>query len=68
MTMLTKKELITRWKVSGSFIDGLSTNKLPKIDISGGAKRRTYRYRLEDIIAYEKRFIQKGLEQEAPTT
>lgn len=48
-TLFTKKELSKRWKVSERFIENLSGDKLPRIDISGGAKRGTFRYRSEDI-------------------
>lgn len=54
--VLTKRELAKRWKVTPRFIDGIDVKKLPKLDISGGAKRRTLRFFLSDVEAYESTF------------
>ncbi len=51
--MLTKKELCKRWKVSERFVEKLSREKLPRLDISGGARRGTFRFRMSDVEAYE---------------
>lgn len=54
---ITKKELSKRWKVSERFIENLSKEKLPCLDVSGGAKRGTFRFRLADIEAYENKWL-----------
>lgn len=61
--LITRQELSKRWKTSPRFISDIPIGKLPRIDISGGGKRGTYRYRIEDVEAYELRYLH-GLEKE----
>ncbi|NTV51284.1 MAG: hypothetical protein HGA69_00405 [Desulfobulbaceae bacterium] len=62
---LTKAEISKRWKVSGRFVEKLSAERLPKFDISGGARRKTYRYNLKDVEAYETKYTIGNIPTEA---
>jgi hypothetical protein len=63
MERFTKKGLANRWNCSTRKIDRLrKAGKLAWIDISGGlGGRPMVRFRMEDIIDYEKRFLQKAV-------
>ncbi len=54
----TRKDLADRWNTGNGLISDISTEELPRIDISGGKKRPTYRYCLKDIEAYESKHLQ----------
>ena len=57
---LTTKELSKRWSLSTRTVQNLPVEDLPRLDISRGKKRSTYRYRLEDVERFESDIRQDG--------
>ena len=53
--LLTTKDLSIRWQKSTRSIAKIPPNELPRIDISTGHGRPTYRFRPEDVVTYENR-------------
>ncbi len=60
MKVLTTKELAERWKMAVGSIENWRQQKQgPRFIKMGKAKNADVRYRVEDVEAFEKRYLQK---------
>ena len=52
--VLTTNDLAKRWKLTPRSIVRIPEDKLPRMNVSTGTGRPTFRFRMEDILKFEK--------------
>ena len=52
--LLRSKDLAERWQMTEKALRSIPVEKLPRVNLSHGKKRPTWRYRLEDVEKFEK--------------